>query len=162
MTFDSSLLKEKILSKNHNRETNGESKRWHERLAIVKSNLNLILVFVKHHSWIHEFSSQQINFIWLLLLTCKTLTRNGLEINDNHSLLPDNHRFLPVKAIPGYGLSGETVHDLYRGRERYRNEPLKCQQNISGTHLSETHTGSLCFFIHILLRLSHFRQHKRS
>ena len=42
--FDNSLLKEKILSKDHN----GESKQWHERPAIVKSNLKLILVFVKH------------------------------------------------------------------------------------------------------------------
>ena len=27
---------------------NGESKQWHERPAIVKSNLKSILVFVKH------------------------------------------------------------------------------------------------------------------
>ena len=27
---------------------NGESKQWHEQPAIVKSNLKLILVFVKH------------------------------------------------------------------------------------------------------------------
>ena len=28
----------------------GESKQWHERPSIVKSNLKLILVFVKHSS----------------------------------------------------------------------------------------------------------------
>ena len=45
LTFvDNSLLKEKILSKDHN----GESKQWHELPAIVKSNLKSILVFVKH------------------------------------------------------------------------------------------------------------------
>ena len=33
-----------MLSKDHN----GESKQWHERPAIVKSNLKSILVFVKH------------------------------------------------------------------------------------------------------------------
>ena len=42
--FDSSLLKEKILSKDHY----GESNQWHEWSAIVKSNLKSILVFVKH------------------------------------------------------------------------------------------------------------------
>ena len=41
---DNSLLKEKVLSKDHN----GERKQWHEQPAIVKSNLKLILVFVKH------------------------------------------------------------------------------------------------------------------
>ena len=39
--FDSSLLKEKILSKDHN----GESNQWHEWPAIVKSNLKSISVF---------------------------------------------------------------------------------------------------------------------
>ena len=41
---DSSLLKEKILSKDHN----GESNQWHEWAAIVKSNLKSILIVVKH------------------------------------------------------------------------------------------------------------------
>ena len=46
--FDNSLMKEKILSKDHNLETNGDSNQWQEWPAIVKSNLKSILVFVKH------------------------------------------------------------------------------------------------------------------
>ena len=42
--LDDSLLKENILSKDHN----GKSKQWHDWPAIVKSNLKSILVFVKH------------------------------------------------------------------------------------------------------------------
>ena len=43
--LDNSLLKETILfSKDHI----GESRQWHERPAIVESNLKSILVFVKH------------------------------------------------------------------------------------------------------------------
>ena len=38
-----SFLKEKILSKDHN----GDSNQWHEWPAIFKSNIKLILVFVK-------------------------------------------------------------------------------------------------------------------
>ena len=45
---DSLLLKKKILSEDHNWETKGESKQWHERPAIVTSYLKSILVFVKH------------------------------------------------------------------------------------------------------------------
>ena len=30
---------------------NGESKQWHERLAIVKSNFKSILIFVKKPLW---------------------------------------------------------------------------------------------------------------
>ena len=41
---ENSILKEKMLSKDHN----GKSNQWHEWLAIVKSNLKLILNFVKH------------------------------------------------------------------------------------------------------------------
>ena len=46
--FDSSLLKDKISSKDHNWETNGESNQWHQCPAILKSKLKSILVFVKH------------------------------------------------------------------------------------------------------------------
>ena len=52
--FDSSLLKEKILSKDQNRETIGENNQWHEWPAILKSNLKLILVFVKHPPGLQE------------------------------------------------------------------------------------------------------------
>ena len=37
-------MKEKILSKDHNWETNGESNQWHEQPATVKFNLKSILV----------------------------------------------------------------------------------------------------------------------
>ena len=42
--MDTLLLKEKLLSKDHN----CEGKQWHDRPAIVKSNLKSSLVFVKH------------------------------------------------------------------------------------------------------------------
>ena len=42
--WDNSVLKENIVSKDHN----GESKQWHDRPAIVISNVKSILVFVKH------------------------------------------------------------------------------------------------------------------
>ena len=77
--FDNSLLKGKILSKDHN----GESKQWYERPAKVKSNLKSFLVFVKHSPDLLKETSYGATTGKLILCHYSELSLKSLPVGDS-------------------------------------------------------------------------------
>ena len=95
--FDNSLLKEKILSKDHN----GERKQWHDQPAIFKYNLNLILVFVKHspvHAFLLPTSDIFINFKYIIPLNCCEQWKPFFTLNAPH-VIGLNYQTINVWSI---------------------------------------------------------------